>query len=69
MIDKSKDDLQVNIDGSSKTKEEKKNNKSIKKNYFYNLAYQIFMIIVPLIVTPYVSRVLTPEGVGHRCEA
>lgn len=41
-----------------------KNHKSIKKNYFYNLAYQIFMLIVPLIVTPYVSRVLTPDGIG-----
>lgn len=39
--------------------------KSIKKNYFYNLAYQLFLLIVPLIVTPYVSRVLTPEGVGQ----
>ena len=39
--------------------------KSLKKNYFYNLAYQIFLLIVPLITTPYVSRVLTPEGVGQ----
>lgn len=39
--------------------------KSIKKNYFYNLVYQMFMLIVPLVVTPYVSRVLTPEGIGQ----
>lgn len=38
--------------------------KSVKKNYFYNLIYEIFLLIVPLVVTPYVSRVLTPEGVG-----
>lgn len=39
--------------------------KSIKKNYIYNLIYQICLIIVPLIVTPYISRVLTPNGVGQ----
>lgn len=39
-------------------------NISIKKNYFYNLAYQILVIISPLITTPYLSRVLQPEGIG-----
>ncbi len=39
--------------------------KSIKKNYIYNVIYRVFAIIVPLIVTPYVSRVLTAEGVGQ----
>lgn len=38
--------------------------KSIKKNYFYNFIYQLFMIIVPLVATPYVSRVLNADGVG-----
>lgn len=38
--------------------------KSIGKNYLYNLIYQIFKIIVPLIVTPYVARVLTENGTG-----
>ena len=38
---------------------------SIKKNYTYNLIYQVLLIIVPLIVTPYVSQVLLPEGVGQ----
>ena len=38
--------------------------KSVKKNYIYNLIYQLFLVIVPLVVTPYVSRVLQPEGVG-----
>lgn len=37
---------------------------SIKKNYLYNLLYQILIIILPLITVPYVSRVLKPEGVG-----
>ena len=39
-------------------------NKKLVLNYIYNLAYQILMVIVPLISTPYISRVLLPEGVG-----
>ena len=38
--------------------------KSIKKNYILNVAYQILTIIVPFITTPYISRVLQAEGVG-----
>lgn len=34
------------------------------KNYLYNLSYQLLIIIVPLITTPYISRVLHPNGVG-----
>lgn len=37
---------------------------SIKKNYLYNLLYQILVMILPLITVPYVSRVLLPQGVG-----
>ena len=37
---------------------------SVKKNYLYNLAYQILAILVPLVTTPYVSRVLGPKGLG-----
>lgn len=39
--------------------------KSIKRNYIFNLIYQLFLIIVPIIVTPYVSRVLGVEGSGQ----
>ncbi|WP_033152038.1 flippase [Pseudobutyrivibrio ruminis] len=38
--------------------------KSIKKNYIYNVIYQTLMVFVPLITTPYISRVLGSEGVG-----
>ena len=38
--------------------------KSIKKNYIYNLCYQVLTLITPLITTPYVSRVLGADGVG-----
>ena len=37
---------------------------SIKKNYFYNASYQIFALLVPLVTTPYISRVLGAEGIG-----
>lgn len=36
----------------------------IIKNYIYNLTYQILAIIVPIIITPYISRILGVEGVG-----
>lgn len=36
----------------------------ILKNYLYNSAYQIFVLLVPLITIPYISRVLGPHGVG-----
>jgi len=39
--------------------------KSSKLNYTYNLIYQIFVLITPLITTPYVSRVLGSDGLGQ----
>lgn len=39
-------------------------NKSIKKNYIYNLLQQILALITPLITIPYVSRVIGAEGLG-----
>lgn len=38
--------------------------KSIGKNYLYNVSYQILLIIIPLITTPYISRVLGANGIG-----
>lgn len=38
--------------------------KSIKKNYIYNLSYQILLVLTQLITIPYVSRVLGTNGVG-----
>lgn len=37
---------------------------SIKVNYIYNLVYDVLALIVPLITTPYISRVLEPESIG-----
>lgn len=39
--------------------------KNIGKNYVYNLIYQVLILFVPFILTPYVSRVLSPEGIGE----
>lgn len=36
----------------------------IIKNYLWNVSYQLFVIIVPMITMPYISRVLGPSGVG-----
>lgn len=36
----------------------------ILKNYFWNMSYQIFAIIVPIILFPYVNRHLGPTSVG-----
>ena len=38
--------------------------KKMTINYIFNLAYQILIIILPLITTPYVSRILGPDGIG-----
>lgn len=38
--------------------------KSIKKNYLYNLLYQILILILPIITTPYISRTLGSENIG-----
>lgn len=38
--------------------------KSITKNYLYNLTYQILILILPLVTTPYISRVLGAEAIG-----
>lgn len=39
-------------------------NKSIKKNYIYNLLQQILSVITPLITIPYISRIIGAEGIG-----
>lgn len=36
----------------------------VKKNYIYNVIYQLLVIVFPLITMPYVSRIIGPSGVG-----
>jgi len=51
----------VNCDEGQKSIKKKN---SITKNYVFNLIYQMVVILIPLIVTPYIARVLQPDGVG-----
>ncbi len=37
---------------------------SIISNYIYNISYQLLILILPLITTPYISKILGPDGVG-----
>ena len=37
---------------------------NIKKNFLFNLIYNCLLIVIPIITTPYVSRVIGVEGVG-----
>lgn len=39
-------------------------NLNIIKNYLYNSVYQVLIIIIPIITTPYISRVIGAEGIG-----
>lgn len=38
--------------------------KSIKVNFLYNLFFQIITLFIPLLTTPYISRVLGRNGIG-----
>lgn len=38
---------------------------SVKTNYFFNLVVQLLTYLFPLITAPYLSRVLTPDGIGQ----
>ena len=38
--------------------------KSIKNNFIYQMIYEIFALILPLITSPYISRVIGAEGLG-----
>lgn len=36
----------------------------VLKNYAYNLSYQLLLIILPIITTPYVTRVFSSKDLG-----
>ncbi len=38
--------------------------KSLKRNYIYNLFYQVVMVLAPLITAPYIARVLRETNIG-----
>ncbi len=37
---------------------------NIRKNYLYNLVFQVFSLLIPLVTAPHLSRVLSPDGIG-----
>ena len=37
---------------------------SVKKNFLYNIFYHILTFIIPLILSPYLSRVIHAKGIG-----
>ncbi len=37
---------------------------NIRKNYIYNLMFQIFSLLIPLVTAPHLSRVLMADGIG-----
>ena len=37
---------------------------SLTRNYFFKLAFQVLSLVVPLVTTPYISRVLGADGIG-----
>ncbi len=39
-------------------------NNNLKKNIYYNIAYQILNLLMPLVTTPYIARVIGVNGVG-----
>lgn len=41
-----------------------KKKNSIARNYIFNLIYQMLFILLPLVTTPYLSRVLNSDGIG-----
>lgn len=36
----------------------------IIKNYLYSLVYQVLTVLIPLVTTPYISRILTSDEIG-----
>lgn len=37
---------------------------SIKKNFIFQMIYEVVILILPLATSPYISRIIGPEGVG-----
>lgn len=37
---------------------------SLKRNFFYSAAYQLLIILLPILTIPYISRILGPTNVG-----
>ena len=44
--------------------QDKRRKPNLKVNFAYNLVYQILAVALPLVTTPYLSRVLGADGLG-----
>ena len=44
-------------------------NRKVLLNYIYTVIYQILLILLPIITTPYISRVLGVENIGKEAYA
>ena len=42
-----------------------KGNKALYKNYILNSIYQILILVIPLFLTPFITRVLGAENIGQ----
>ena len=42
----------------------KKNSDGLKKNFFYQTVYELLLILLPLLTSPYIARVLGAEKLG-----
>lgn len=38
--------------------------KQKNKNFLYNIVYQLFIFIIPMVITPYISRILGADNIG-----
>lgn len=38
---------------------------SVKKNFFYQMIYEVFVVVLPFITSPYLARVIGAAGVGE----
>ena len=39
--------------------------KKLKTNMMYNMAYQVLTILLPIVLSPYLARVLGADGIGE----
>jgi O-antigen/teichoic acid export membrane protein len=52
-------------ENSEKQQLKQSQGKNVVKNYFFNVLYQIFVLVAPLITAPYIARVLQTEKIGQ----
>lgn len=58
--------MKENKENDSEINEKKiiNNKESVKTNFIFNLIIQLLTYLIPLITSPYLSRVLSPNGIG-----